>query len=135
MAKRPKQLQPRPPLTAAPIDRAAYVGSSEHKDRRWWDGLPGAHVGSSGKATRPKKQDTTVCLLTTVAERDTATKWVQSALTHGQMRYFEGDQDFPKHIWYRENNGQVWFGFCLNSVQGQYKGWPIDEEERSAKFG
>ena len=68
----------------------------------WWGGLPGAYVGSSGKATRPKKQDTTICPLTTATDRDVATEWVREALTTGQMRWYEGDQDFPNHIWYKQ---------------------------------
>ena len=135
MAKRPKQLPSRPPLTTAQIDAAAYVGSAEHKAFRWWGGLPGAFAGSSGKATRPKKQDTTICPLTREADRDMATEWVREALTTGQMRWYEGAQDFPNHIWYKQENGQLWFGRSVNSVRGQYKGWPIDEEERGAKFG
>lgn len=134
MAKRPKQLPPRPPLTPAQIERATYVGSPEHKDRRWWGGLPAAHVGPDGKATRPKKQDTTVCPLTTKAQRDMATGWVRDALTFGQLRWYEGCGDFPKHIWYEDQDGQAWFGFCVNANQGQYKGWPITKDERRGVF-
>jgi hypothetical protein len=64
-----------------------------------------------------------------------ATGWVRIALRLGQGRYYEANQDFPKHIWYTDDCCQVWFGFCVNSVQGQYKGWPIGEDERVAIFG
>ena len=53
----------------------------------------------------------------------------------GQLRFYEGDKDFPKHIWYRDERGQLWFGFCVNGVLGQYKGWPMEEEDRVAVFG
>lgn len=64
-----------------------------------------------------------------------ATAWVQAALREGKQRYYEGDKDFPKRLWYRDGDGHVWTGFCVNSVLGQYKGWPIDEEERLEIFG
>ena len=129
MAKRPKQLPPREPLTPAQIESATYIGSAEHKEHRWWGGLPAAYVGSAGRVTRPKKQTTTVCTLTRDSDRVRATGWVREALMLGQLRYYEADQDFPKHIWYRDAAGQLWFGFCVNSIQGQYKGWPIEEDE------
>ncbi|WP_156400448.1 hypothetical protein [Caulobacter sp. Root655] len=125
----------RRPLTAEKIETASYRGSPEHKTREFWDGLPEAHVGEDGKAQRPGKQDTTICPLTREHEREAATLWVQQALTLGQSRFFEADKDFPKKIWYRHTDGQVWYGFCINSVLGTYKGWPIDEDERVEIFG
>lgn len=119
---------------AAQIDRASYVGSAEHKQYRWWGGLPAAYVGPGGRATRPKKQDTTICPLTSDADRLLATGWVRAALRQGQLRYYEADQDFPSRIWYRQDTGQHWAGYCVNGAQGQYKGWPIEEEERIALF-
>ncbi len=77
---------------------------------------------------------TTICPLTSEADRERATGWVRAALMAGQARFYEGDKDFPKHIWYQDETGQLWFGFCVNSVQGQYKGWPIEEDERVAIF-
>lgn len=135
MVKRPAQLPPRTPLTSEQIQAARYVGSPEHKVERWWGGLPEAYVDSDGAARRPGKQLTTVCPLVGEAERDMATSWVQQALREGQQRYYEGDKDFPKRLWYRDRDRQVWTGFCVNSVLGQYKGWPIDEEERFEIFG
>ncbi|WP_237154704.1 hypothetical protein [Oryzibacter oryziterrae] len=135
MVKRPAQLPPRPPLTPDQIARAQYEGSPEHKIVRWWGGLPAAFAGDDGVAQRPNKQLTTICPLVGEVERAQATDWVKKALEQGQFRYFEGDKDFPKRVWYRDDAGQVWFGFCINSVLGTYKGWPIDEEERVEIFG
>jgi hypothetical protein len=135
MAKRPRQIPPRNPITPAQAGIASYVGSAEHKEHRWWDGLPAAYVGPEGIATRPKKQTTTICPLLGEADRIMATKWVREALRLSQFRYYEADHDFPNHIWYRDDSGQCWFGRCVNRAQGQYKGWPIDEEDRLAIFG
>jgi len=127
---------PEPQLSRKQISAACYVGSDEHKVERWWGGLPAAYVGASGKATRPKKEQTTICPLTTEADRQEATRWVQAALTAGQLRYYEGDKDFPARIWYREaTTGRLWIGRCVNSIVGQYKCWPGEEEERIAVFG
>lgn len=65
-----------------------------------------------------------------------ATAWVRAALAAGQMKYLEADKDFPARIWYREAEiGQIWMGYCVNSIAGEYKGWPISEDERVAVFG
>jgi hypothetical protein len=56
MAKRPAQIPRRPPLTRLQIDQTKYVGSREHKDRRWWGGQPEAWVNERGVAMRPGRQ-------------------------------------------------------------------------------
>lgn len=131
---RPKQVPKRKPLTVAEIKSASYVGSAEHKITAFWGGLPLAKVGKTGIATRPKKQLTTICYRTTSKERDEASDWVRHALSSGQFRYFEGDKTFPKYIWYEDRDGQFWFGFAVNQIAGQYKGWPITEAEKREKF-
>jgi len=135
MPQRPEQLPARAPLSREQIDSARYVGSPEHKTHRWWGGLPEAYVPESGDASRPGKQQTTICPLLTEQDRDRATCWVQGALRAGRFRFYEGDQDFPKKIWYRDQAGQLWFGLCVNTVLGQYKGWPAEEEDCVAVFG
>ena len=134
--KKPKQIPTRPGLTAEQIDQAKYVGSSEHKIKRWWDGLPDGYEPPGGKAARPRKQNTTICHKTTEAERKIATEWVKTALRQKQFSYKDADKDFPKHIWYYESKAsQYWFGFVINSTAGTYKGWPISEEEKREIFG
>ena len=59
---------------------------------------------------------------------------VREAIILGQYKFVEADQRFPKKIWFRAD-GRIWYGFCINTQSGQYKGWPIDEEERRAVFG
>jgi hypothetical protein len=124
---RPKQIPKRQPLSDNEITAASYQGSKEHKAKRWWGGLPGVRLGKDGKATRPKKQKTTICWLVEEADRFEATHWVREALKNGQCRYYEGDDRYPKHIWYKNKDGQFWFGFLFDSGHGSYKGWPIEE--------
>lgn len=131
---RPKQIPPRTPLTADQIAAASYVGSGEHKSVKWWGGRPLAKIGKDGVARRPRKQLTTICPRVTDAEREEASGWVRFALAAGQLRYFEGDKTYPKHIWYMQPNGQYWFGFAINEIAGTYKGWPIDEDHKREKF-
>lgn len=107
---------------------ASYVGSSEHKDKRWWGGLP-----TSG-SRRELTTLTTICPLTTGADRDRATRWIRQAIGSGQYKFVEGDRDFPKHVWHREPDGEVWYGRCSNRSKGEYKGWPINEDERREIF-
>ena len=135
MPRRPSQTPAR--RTPGPVEIAAaeYVGSCEHKSRRWWAGLPCVRVDSTGRARRPKKQDTTICPLVTAADRARATSWVRAALSSKQFRFLDADRDYPGRIWYRDEDGALWIGYCINTVQGHYKGWPITEEERRAVFG
>lgn len=132
---RPRQIPARVPLTTEQIDAAEYEGSAEHKVTRWWGGLPRAWEKKGGKATRPKKEHTTICRKTAEADREEATSWVRESLRTGQFRYFEGDGLYPKHVWYMDDTGQFWFGFAINQTAGTYKGWPIDEVEKRAAFG
>ena len=70
---------------------------------------------------------------TSSEDRDRATEWLRSAIWAGQHRFVEADPDFPKKVWCYED-GQTWLGLCVNTKSGEYKGWPIDEEERRAIF-
>lgn len=135
MPRKPPQLPKRVPLTEQQISEASYKGSPEHKARNWWGGQPGVFVPIGGEARRPGKQLTTICPLFTEEDRKKATCWVQAALRDNQVRFYEGDQVFPKKIWYRDDNGQLWCGWCINTVSGEYKGWPANEDECVAIFG
>ena len=134
--KRPSQRPGRPELSdvqrRALASRVRYVGSAEHKIDGWWGGMPAARQLRGGRVGRPGKQATTVCPLTTKEDRDRATEWLRIAIREGRYRFVESDQDFPKHVWHRDEGGQDWFGMCINTKSGAYKGWPIDEEERRA---
>lgn len=135
MPRRPRQIPPRTPLTPQQVRSARYVGSPEHKTHAWWGGLPRAYVGDDGTASRPGKQQTTICPLVTRQDRDDATCWVQKALTKGRFKFYDGDQEFPKKIWYRDDTGMLWVGQCVNTVLGEYKGWPAEEDECVEVFG
>ena len=96
--------------------------------------MPKAWQPKRGKASRPKRQHTTICHMVTAKERDEASRWVRAALAAGQFRFFEGDKTYPKHIWYEDEHGQFWFGFAVNQIAGTYKGWPVSEEEKLEAF-
>lgn len=91
-------------------------------------------MGADGEARRPKREHTTICPKTTPDERETASRWVRSALAAGQTRYSEGDKAYPKHIWYRDDDGSFWFGFAVNQIAGTYKGCPISADEKREAF-
>lgn len=135
--KRPVQRAMRKPMTLAErrdlAARARNVGSPEHKVRRWWGGLPRARQLPGGQVGRRGQQTTTVCPLSTEEDRTLATKWLRMAILAAQYRFVEADQDFPKRVWF-EVRGRVWCGYCVNPFAGDYKGWPIDEDERRAIF-
>ena len=107
--------------------RAVYLGSAEHKKQQWWGGLPEA-------GNRAEWQTTTICPLTTEAARIRATGWVKIAIKSRQCRFSQEDKNFPKWIWH-EADGQFWMGYLVNDGLGQYKGWPIYEDEKNEIFG
>lgn len=133
--KKPRQNPVRQRLTDNEIEKAQYVGSPEHKVERWWGGLPQAWQGPDGKASRLKKQQTSVCHKVTAEEREQATEWVQEALTLGNVRYFDGDDLYPSRIWYKDSDDKWWMGFCINTTLGHYKGWPADDGDINALRG
>jgi hypothetical protein len=115
--------------------KAVYTGSPEHKKTAWWGGLPEARDLGGGRIGRPGKEQTTECPLTSTKDKVRATTWVREAIKTGQCKYFEGNNEgFPNRVWY-EANGRIWSGWCTNRSSGEYKGWPIDEDERNAVFG
>ena len=136
--KRPPQRPSRPDLSPADrkalAARATYTGSPEHKDKRWWGGLPMARQLPGGKVGRHRKRTTTLCPLTTEEERLQATEWVRSAIANGHYRFSEGDQAFPKKVWHHAV-GKIWYGLISNPGKGEYKGWPIEDEEWREVFG
>lgn len=133
--RRPRQQPQRLDLTDAQRDelarRATYVGSPEHKDRAWWGGKPQARWRGGTPPRRPKKQLTTVCPLVTEVDRQQATRLLRAGIAAGNYRFVEGDGDFPKRVWYVEK-GQGWEAYCINRAAGEYKGWPVDEDELRA---
>lgn len=133
--QRPRPQPPRHVLSAdqreALAGRVNYVGSPEHKDHAWWGGRPQGRWRSGRPPRRPKKQLTTICPLVSNADRATATRMLRAAVAAGQYEFVDGDEDFPKRVWYSEM-GQGWQAYCINRTTGEYKGWPVDEDELRA---
>ena len=129
---KPAQIAGVRPASDADVRRlaqaATYVGSPKHKAGCWWGGLGSMRVGA---ARRPKKQHTTICPLNSVRDKGRATKWLRRAISRRQFAFVEGDKRFPKHDWYVDAESQGWAGRCVNSVNGEYKSWPVDEKELS----
>ena len=136
--KRPEQ-RPRRDLSQEERDelatKAVYTGSSEHKGREWWGGIPEARQLGGGRIGRPHRPVTTECPLTTLRDQVRATHWVQNAIREGKYKYFEGyNQGFPQRIWYQADDS-YWVGYCINRTIGNYKGWPVNENEINEIFG
>ena len=132
IVKRPKS-SPQLKRSQSELDLAAelavYVGSEEHKAKRWWGGLPAVRKRRDGRIRRPKKQRTTVCHLVSEEDRLRATRWIREAIRKGRCRFVDGDGQFPKHVWHTDDDGGHWRGLCVNAEKGEYKGWPATGEE------
>jgi hypothetical protein len=93
---------------------ARYVGSSEHKSYPSFAGSPKLRADASKcppKLARPSE----------------LTAWLREAIAAAQCGPpYQGG--FPKYAWYR--HGDTWFEARLvNKDQGEYKGYPIRDEE------
>ncbi|MDX9760301.1 MAG: hypothetical protein RBU27_14170 [Bacteroidota bacterium] len=108
-------------LTAAPghsmhvADRAMYCGSPEHKDIPSFCGQP-----------RPRA-DATLCDNRLAVRQPMLQDWLRQAIAQGCCSQF-GEDDFPKYVWFKDGD-TVYEGRLVNSVQGEYKGYPLSPEE------
>jgi hypothetical protein len=101
-------------LAALP-DRVRYVGSAEHKR------FPSA-------AGRPRA-DASKCD-PDIKEMDEPTRWLRDGIGRGWFgSLWEGG--FPRDVWCRDGD-QCYQARLMNKVLGEYKGWPISEQELPA---
>jgi hypothetical protein len=94
--------------------RATYVGSGEHKSFPSFAGKPALRADAS-------KCDPAL------GDPEELTGWLREALMAGQVdATWEGG--FPKYVWV-VRGGICFEGRLVNSVQGHYKGYPLDETQ------
>ena len=60
--------------------------------------------------------------------------WVRNAIRANQLKFVPGDRAFPRRVWF-ESRDRIWYGRCTDPAAGEYKGWPICEEDRDEIFG
>lgn len=122
-APRHRRLKPKT-ITAPPpgidlnsiADRVSYVGSPEHKDGPSFAGQP-----------RPRA-DASICDRALSNSRELVRTWLQSALRNGQCGApWEGD--FPRYVWHQEGE-TLYEARLVNRVRGEYKGYPLNSDER-----
>lgn len=96
-------------------DRAAYVGSPEHKDVPSFAGSPRL------------RRDASCCPRNLAVDREQLSNWLRTAFRLGAVgQPWEGQ--FPRYVWYRHAE-VVFEGRLVNRIQGTYKGYPLAEEE------
>lgn len=103
-------------LTAA-ADQAAYVGSGEHK----------TYPSSAGRPVR--RLDASKCDPRDHGDFSQLTEWLRNAIRSGSVGDWEGG--FPRYVW-TLRNGHYYEARLTNSVLGQYKGYPLTEDEAKA---
>jgi hypothetical protein len=93
-----------------------YVGSPEHKDTPSFAGTP----------PRPRP-DASICDRSLATQQERLTGWLRESIERGLMgEMMEGR--FPRYIWHREGD-VVYEGRLVNREQGQYKGYPLLDDE------
>lgn len=99
---------------AKTAQQARYVGSAEHKSFPSFAGAPKLRADAS-------KCDPTF------SDPAAITEWVRGAIEHGRIGApYEGD--FPRYVWSRID-GVCYEGRLVNRDAGEYKGYPIRDDE------
>ena len=94
--------------------RARYVGSPEHKNA----------PSFAGRQPHPRA-DASIC--PREITQDQAQTWLREAILAGATSaLWEGD--FPRYVWFKAGK-IVYEGRLVNSGNGEYKGWPLAEDE------
>lgn len=106
---------------SAAASAAKYIGSPEHKDIKSFAGQP-----------KPRA-DASICDRSLAEDQERVRGWLEKALRRKVVSArWEGC--FPRYVWYKEG-GTVYEGRLVNSVQGWYKGYPLNPEEWPSWIG
>lgn len=100
-------------------ERAAYVGSVEHKDGPSFAGHP-----------RPRA-DASICDPALSDKRDLITSWLREAIRRRSVSATM-DGEFPRYVWYCDQS-VAYEARVTNrergEYSGEYKGYPLDRDE------
>ena len=95
-------------------EKVSYVGSPEHKDFPSFAGRPRFRADAS-RCPR------------WIKDRQVVEEWLRSAIRQGSVGA-PWERGFPRYVWRKEND-TVFEGRLTNSVQGEYKGYPLERDE------
>lgn len=98
---------------AALSEKVTYVISPEHKD----------YLTSAGPGRL--RSDASAC--PRGLDFDDVVQWLRAAVREGSLSA-QVEGDFPRYAW-RRVEGQVYEARLSNSGLGQYKGYPIQDDE------
>lgn len=98
------------------IARAEYIGSPEHKTRPFGQFSAGKLRASSASKC-PND----------LADPEQLTQWLRQALRDGDMGG-EWEENYPHFVWIRRDDRR-YEGRLVNKSLGQYKGYPLDDDE------
>ena len=115
--KRPRKREinvPRDVDLAGIAEKVSYVGSPEHKDFPSFAGRPLLRADAS-RCPR------------WIKDRQVVEEWLRSAILQGAVGA-PWERGFPRYVWRKEND-TVFEGRLTNSVQGEYKGYPLERDE------
>lgn len=106
-----------PEVLDACAAQARYVGSPEHK----------TFPSFAGKLQA--RSDATKCP-TYLTDPDVITGWLADAISKGNVSAaFDGD--FPRYVWALPDGEDRWYEARLtNQVLGEYKGYPLNADQR-----
>jgi hypothetical protein len=116
--KRPLRREVARPVGVDLVDlarRVTYVGSPEHKSTRSFAGHPRPRATAS------------ICDPSLAKSQEQVTIWLREAVELGYLSALWED-GFPRYIW-REIKGQPYEARLVNSGLGEYKGYPLLEDQ------
>jgi hypothetical protein len=93
---------------------------------RWLASLPPNSPATIAGEPRPRA-DASICDRKLLTRPGELTAWLQAAIRTGKVsELFEGE--FPRYAWHRDGD-IVYEARLINSVAGQYKGYPLNADE------
>ena len=96
-------------------ERVSYVGSPEHKSTPSFAGRPSPRA------------DASLCPQSLAHRKDEIDSWLKAAIRAGTFGGpWEGG--FPRYVWHRVES-QAYEGRLTNRDSGEYKGYPIGDDE------
>ena len=97
--------------------RVTYVGSPYHKDA----------PSFAGRVPRPRP-DASICPRHLASRRADIQKWLADSILLGYCgALWEGS--FPRYVWHREGH-VVYEARLIDSARGEYKGYPLEADEK-----
>lgn len=96
--------------------KVTYVGSPEHKR------------GPSFAGMAKPRADASKCPDALAGQLKKVIQWLRQAVAAGNVGG-KWEQGFPRYVWFKEGDSNIYEGRLTNAAKGEYKGYPLARDE------